>query len=246
MLLIPAIDLKEGQCVRLRQGRMNDDTVFSDDPVAVAGRWLDAGARRLHMVDLDGAFAGEPKNAEVVRAVRDKYPDLPLQIGGGIRNVDIAKAYIDAGVSYVIIGTQAVKQPQFVDELCKLFPGKVIVGLDARDGMVAIEGWAEGSGVDAKELAKKFEGSGVSAIIYTDIARDGMMQGVNVEVTLALADAITIPVIASGGVSNYDDIDKLNEVAEGGISGVIIGRALYEGTIDLSVAQQRLDKLMGV
>lgn len=245
MLLIPAIDLKNGQCVRLRQGRMEDDTVFSDDPVAVAGRWLEAGARRLHMVDLDGAFAGEPKNAEVVRAVREAYPDLPLQIGGGIRNQAIAEAYVDAGVSYVIIGTQAVREPQFVNELCKAFPGKVIVGLDARDGIVAIEGWAEGSGVDATELAKKFEGAGVSAIVYTDIARDGMMQGVNVEQTRALADAISIPVIASGGVSTFEDIEKLCAVAGSGISGAIIGRALYEGTIDLGTAQAQADVLTG-
>ena len=245
MLLIPAIDLKNGQCVRLRQGRMEDDTVFSDDPVAVAGRWLEAGARRLHMVDLDGAFAGEPKNAEVVRAVREAYPDLPLQIGGGIRNQAIAEAYVDAGVSYVIIGTQAVREPQFVNELCKAFPGKVIVGLDARDGIVAIEGWAEGSGVDATELAKKFEGAGESAIVYTDIARDGMMQGVNVEQTRALADAISIPVIASGGVSTFEDIEKLCAVAGSGISGAIIGRALYEGTIDLGTAQAQADVLTG-
>lgn len=246
MLLIPAIDLKLGQCVRLRQGRMDDDTVFSDDPVAIAGQWVDAGARRLHMVDLDGAFAGEPKNAEVVKAVRKAYPDLPVQIGGGIRNADIAAAYVEAGVSYVIIGTQAVKDPQFVNELCKTYEGHVIVGLDARDGMVATEGWAEGSGVDATELAKMFEGAGVSAIVYTDIARDGMMQGVNVEQTRALADAISIPVIASGGVSTFDDIEKLCKVADSGISGAIIGRALYEGTIDLASAQNAADKLVGV
>ena len=243
MLLIPAIDLKEGQCVRLRQGRMDDNTVFSDDPVSVAGRWLDAGAKRLHMVDLDGAFAGEPKNAEVVRAVRKAYPDLPIQIGGGNRNMQIAEAYVSAGISYVIIGTQAVKEPEFVNQLCSEFPGKVIVGLDARDGMVATEGWAEGSGVDATELAKKFEGAGVSAIVYTDIARDGMMQGVNVEATRALAEAITIPVIASGGVSEYSDIQRLCEVADSGIEGVIIGRAIYEGTIDLAIAQGLVDEL---
>ena len=243
MLLIPAIDLKQGQCVRLRQGRMEDDTVFSDDPVEVAGRWVDAGARRLHMVDLDGAFAGEPKNASVVRAVRQAYPDLPVQIGGGIRNEEIANAYVEAGVSYLIIGTQAVKQPEFVSRLCQLHPGKVIVGLDARDGIVATEGWAEGSGIEAEVLAKKFEGAGVSAIVYTDIARDGMMQGVNVEATVKLAEAIDIPVIASGGVSQYDDIQKLCEVSEAGIEGAIIGRAIYEGTIDLTIAQKLVDEL---
>lgn len=243
MLLIPAIDLKQGQCVRLRQGRMEDDTVFSDDPVAVAGQWVAGGARRLHMVDLDGAFAGEPKNAEVVRAVRGAYPDLPIQIGGGIRNMQIASAYVDAGVSYLIIGTQAVKQPDFVTELCESFPGQVIVGLDARDGVVATEGWAEGSGVDAVELAQRFEGVGVSAIVYTDIARDGMMQGVNVDATVKLAQAVNIPIIASGGVSHYEDIQKLCEVSDAGIEGAIIGRALYEGTIDLEIAQKLVDEL---
>ena len=245
MLLIPAIDLKDGKCVRLRQGRMDDDTVFSDDPVSMAGRWVDEGARRLHLVDLDGAFAGKPKNADIVRGVRERYPDLPLQIGGGIRNTQIAESYIEAGVSFVIIGTQAVREPAFVSELCREFPGKVIVGLDARDGNVAVEGWAEGSGVDATELARQFEGAGVSAIVYTDIARDGMMQGVNVEATRALAEAISIPVIASGGVTNLDDIERLCEVADVGISGAIIGRALYEGTIDLADAKQLVGDMLG-
>ncbi len=245
MIIIPAIDLKEGQCVRLRQGRMEEDTVFSDDPVSVAGRWFDAGAKRLHMVDLDGAFAGEPRNADVVRAVRSAYPELSLQIGGGIRNTQIAGAYIDAGVSYVIIGTQAVKQPEFVTALCREYPGKVIVGLDAREGLVATDGWAEGSGLDATELAKEFEGAGVSAIVYTDIARDGMMKGANVDATFALAKAIAIPVIASGGVSQYSDIQQLCEVAEAGIEGAIIGRAIYEGTIDLRIAQNLVDELRG-
>ncbi|MCB1756226.1 MAG: 1-(5-phosphoribosyl)-5-[(5-phosphoribosylamino)methylideneamino] imidazole-4-carboxamide isomerase, partial [Gammaproteobacteria bacterium] len=194
---------------------------------------------------LDGAFAGEPRNAEVVRAVRRAYPELPVQIGGGIRNQDIAGAYIEAGVSYVIIGTQAVKQPEFVVELCKRFPGQVIVGLDARDGMVATEGWAEGSDAEATELARRFEGAGVSAIVYTDIARDGMMKGVNVEATAALAKAIDIPVIASGGVSTFADIEKLCAVADSGIQGAIIGRALYEGTIDLAQAQHAADALSG-
>lgn len=224
---------------------MEDDTVFSNDPVAVAGRWLEAGARRLHMVDLDGAFAGEPRNAEVVRAVKKAYPDLPVQIGGGIRNEEIASAYIDAGVSYVIIGTQAVREPQFVTQLCKTCPGKVIVGLDARDGMVAVEGWAEGSDVEATGLAQQFEGAGVAAIVYTDIARDGMMQGVNVEATKALAEAVSIPVIASGGVTTMADIEQLCAVADSGISGAIIGRALYEGTIELESAQKIADDLAG-
>ncbi|HBR97393.1 MAG TPA: 1-(5-phosphoribosyl)-5-((5-phosphoribosylamino)methylideneamino)imidazole-4-carboxamide isomerase [Gammaproteobacteria bacterium] len=243
MLLIPAIDLKEGKCVRLRQGRMDDDTVFSDDPVSVAQQWRDAGARRLHMVDLDGAFAGRPINADVVRAVRETCPDLPVQIGGGIRNAEIANAYIEAGVSFLIIGTQAVREPEFVTQLCQDYPGQVIVGLDARDGVVAVEGWAEGSGEEAIALAQRFEGVGVSAIVYTDIARDGMMQGVNLEATQALAEAINIPVIASGGVSTMDDIERLCGVTSSGISGAIIGRALYEGTIDLSAAQQQADAL---
>lgn len=245
MLLIPAIDIKEGKCVRLRQGRMDDDTVFSDDPVAMAGRWVDEGARRLHLVDLDGAFAGEPKNADIVRGIRETYPRLPLQIGGGIRNAEIAAAYIEAGVSFVIIGTQAVRDPAFVGALCKQFPGQVIVGLDARDGQVAVEGWAEQSGFDATELAKQFEGSGVSAIVYTDIDRDGMLQGVNAVATERLARAISIPVIASGGVTNLDDIERLCTVADAGISGVIIGRALYEASIDLADAMQLVGDMLG-
>ena len=245
MLLIPAIDIKQGKCVRLRQGRMDDDTVFSDDPVAVAGRWVDEGARRLHLVDLDGAFAGEPKNADIVRSIRETYPRLPLQIGGGIRNAEIAATYIEAGVSFVIIGTQAVRDPAFVGALCKQFPGQVIVGLDARDGQVAVEGWAEQSGFDATELAKQFEGSGVSAIVYTDIDRDGMLQGVNAVATERLARAISIPVIASGGVTNLDDIERLCTVADAGISGVIIGRALYEASIDLADATQLVGDMLG-
>ncbi|MEM7293064.1 MAG: 1-(5-phosphoribosyl)-5-[(5-phosphoribosylamino)methylideneamino] imidazole-4-carboxamide isomerase, partial [Pseudomonadota bacterium] len=213
--------------------------------VAVAGRWVNEGARRLHLVDLDGAFAGEPQNAQIVRAIREHYPTLPLQIGGGIRNREIAASYIDAGVSFVIIGTQAVREPAFVTALCREFPGQVIVGLDARDGQVAVEGWAEGSGVDATELALQFEGDGVAAIVYTDIARDGMMQGVNVEATAALASAVNIPVIASGGVTDLDDIEHLCEAADAGISGSIIGRALYEGTIDLADAKQLVGDMLG-
>ena len=243
MLLIPAIDLKDGQCVRLRQGRMDDDTVFSNDPVAVAGRWVAEGAKRLHLVDLDGAFAGKPKNAGVVKNIRAAYPDLPIQVGGGIRTLAIAQAYIDAGVSFIIIGTQAVREPEFVAELCRQFPGKIIVGLDAKNGKVAIEGWAEASDLDAVELARTFEGQGVSAIVYTDISRDGMMQGVNVEATAALASAISIPVIASGGVTDIRDIERLCSVTDSGVSGTIIGRALYEETISLVEAQQLVEKL---
>lgn len=245
MLVIPAIDLKEGQCVRLKQGRMDDDTVFSSKPVEVAGQWREQGARRLHLVDLDGAFAGKPVNADVINTICSTYPDLPVQIGGGIRTLETASAYIEAGVSWVIIGTQAVKEPAFVAELCQAHPGKVIVGLDAKDGFVATEGWAEVSKTSAIELAKQFEDTGVSAIVYTDISRDGMMQGVNVEQTSALAQAINIPVIASGGVTNQDDIDALVKHASTGISGAIVGRAIYEGTLDLASAQRLADEAIG-
>ncbi len=240
--LIPAIDLKEGQCVRLRQGRMDDASVFSEDVIATAQRWVDAGATRLHMVDLDGAFAGEPMNARAVEAVCKAFPALPVQIGGGIRTDSIAEQYIDAGVSFIIIGTQAVTEPEFVKRLCSRFPGQVMVGLDARDGQVAVNGWAEASGIDATALASSFEGAGVSGIVYTDISRDGMMQGFNSEATVALAQSITIPVYASGGVSSYADIDRLAAIASTGVAGAIVGRALYEGAIDLADAQQRIDK----
>ncbi|MFT6289108.1 MAG: phosphoribosylformimino-5-aminoimidazole carboxamide ribotide isomerase [Alcanivorax sp.] len=242
MLIIPAIDLKDGQCVRLRQGLMDDSTVFSDDPVAVAKRWVDAGCRRLHLVDLNGAFAGEPVNGDVVTAISRAYPDLPVQIGGGIRSLEIIEHYVRAGVAFVILGTKAVKDPAFVAEACKAFPGKVIVGLDAKDGRVATDGWAEVSDVMAADLAKKFETYGVSAIVYTDIARDGMMQGVNVEATVAMAQASSIPVIASGGIANLDDIRALNAVASQGITGAITGRAIYEGTLDVAEAQQLCDE----
>jgi phosphoribosylformimino-5-aminoimidazole carboxamide ribotide isomerase len=242
MLIIPAIDLKDGQCVRLRQGLMDDSTVFSDYPVAMAARWVDAGCRRLHLVDLNGAFAGEPVNGEVVTAIAAAYPDLPIQIGGGIRNLETIEHYVRAGVGYVIIGTKAVKEPEFVAEACAAFPNKVIVGLDARDGLVATDGWAEVSDVQAADLAKRFESDGVSAIVYTDIARDGMMQGVNVEATVAMAEASSIPVIASGGITNIDDIRALNAVAHRGICGAITGRAIYEGTLDVAEAQRLCDE----
>jgi phosphoribosylformimino-5-aminoimidazole carboxamide ribotide isomerase len=238
VLIIPAIDLKDGQCVRLKQGRMADSTVFGSDPVAMAKRWVDAGARRLHLVDLNGAFAGEPVNGEAVKAIARANPALPIQIGGGIRNADIIEAYLSAGVSYVIIGTKAVKEPQFVTDMCKQFPGKIIVGIDAQDGMVATDGWAEVSTVTAADLARQFASDGVSSIVYTDIARDGMMQGVNVEATVALAEACGIPVIASGGVTNMDDIRALKAVSARGILGAITGRAIYEGSLDLNQAQQ--------
>lgn len=241
MLMIPAIDLKDGKCVRLRQGRMDDDTVFSDDPVAVAGRWVEAGARRLHIVDLNGAIEGKPKNASVIHEIADAYPDLPIQVGGGIRDEDTIQAYLEAGVSYVIIGTSAVNEPHFVGDACSAFPGHIIVGLDAKNGKVAIDGWSKLSHHDVIDIAQHFERDGVEAIIYTDISRDGMMKGVNVESTVALAQAITIPVIASGGVSTMDDIRALGAVSEEGIMGAIIGRALYEDALDFAECQQLAD-----
>jgi len=243
MILIPAIDLKDGQCVRLRQGRMEDDTVFSDNPVAMARRWYDAGARRLHLVDLNGAFEGKPVNGEIIQEITRTYPDLPVEIGGGIRSIDTVAAYLDAGVAYVIIGTKAVEDPDFVTELCKQFPGNIIVGLDAMNGKVAIKGWAEVSDVDLFELSKRFEGDGVDAIIYTDISRDGMMQGANVENTAKLAQAIDIPVIASGGIHSLDDVQAICKVAHHGISGAITGRAIYEGTLDFAQGQKLADEL---
>jgi phosphoribosylformimino-5-aminoimidazole carboxamide ribotide isomerase len=237
VLIIPAIDLKDGECVRLKQGRMEDTTVFGSDPVAMAKRWVDAGARRLHLVDLNGAFAGEPVNGDAVKAIAKAYPALPIQIGGGIRHAGIIEAYLSVGVDFVIIGTKAVKEPAFVTDMCKQFPGHIIVGIDAQDGWVATDGWADVSDIQASDLACRFAGDGVSAIVYTDIARDGMMQGVNVEATVALAEACGIPVIASGGVTTLDDIRALKAVAHRGLSGAITGRAIYEGTLDLAQAQ---------
>jgi len=242
VILIPAIDLKQGQCVRLRQGRMDETTVFSDDPVAMAGKWVEQGCQRLHMVDLDGAFEGNPVNADVIEEISSAFPDLPIQIGGGIRTVETVEAYLEAGVSYVIIGTQAVRKPEFVTELCAEFPGNVIIGIDAKDGMVAVQGWAEDSDHTAEHVAQRFEDQGVSAIVYTDISRDGMMQGVNLEATRLLAESISIPVIASGGVTDMKDIINLNSVKGAGIEGVIIGRALYERTISLPDAQTYIDE----
>jgi phosphoribosylformimino-5-aminoimidazole carboxamide ribotide isomerase len=238
MLLIPAIDLKEGKCVRLRQGRMEDDTVFSDDPVAVARKWVEAGARRIHLVDLDGAFAGQPRNADVIHAIVEAFPDVPVQIGGGIRDEDTIQGYLNAGVQYVIIGTKAVSEPHFIRDVALEFPGHIIVGLDAKDGKVAIDGWSKLSRHDIVDLAQKFENYGVEAIIYTDISRDGMMTGVNVEATAKLARSIRIPVIASGGITNMDDIRALGAAAEDGIMGAITGRAIYEGTLDFAEAEK--------
>jgi phosphoribosylformimino-5-aminoimidazole carboxamide ribotide isomerase len=237
MLLIPAIDLKDGKCVRLRQGRMDEDTVFSDDPVAIAGQWVSAGAERLHLVDLDGAFAGVPRNGEVIHAIREAYPEVRIQVGGGIRDEETIQAYLNAGVDYVIIGTKAVSAPHFVREVAAEFPGHIIVGLDAKDGKVAIDGWSKLSHHDVIDLAQKFEEDGVEAIIYTDINRDGMMGGVNVEATARLARSIRIPVIASGGIHTIADIHALGQVVGDGVMGAITGRAIYEGTLNFAEAR---------
>lgn len=241
MLLIPAIDLKDGKCVRLRQGRMEDSTIFSDDPVAMAARWVEAGAQRLHIVDLNGAFAGSPVNAEVIGEIASAFPALPIQVGGGIRDEATVETYLDVGVRFVIIGTKAVQEPHFVSDLCLEYPGHIIVGLDAKEGRVATNGWSKLSKHDVLDLAQIFERDGVEAIVYTDIGRDGMMQGVNVEATLRLAQAISIPVIASGGISTLDDVRSLCTVQNEGIMGAIIGRALYDGAIDLKEAQRLVD-----
>src|SRR3954468_21842564 len=244
VLIIPAIDLKDGRCVRLRQGDMSTATVFSDDPVAMAKHWGAQGAKRLHIVDLNGAIAGRPKNEKVIRdmiaAVGDK---VAIQLGGGIRDLDAIESYIDAGVTYIIVGTAAVKNPGFLSDACYAFPGHVIAGLDAKEGKVAVEGWSKMTGHDVVDLAKKFEEYGVEAIVYTDIGRDGMLTGVNVDATLKLARELRVPVIASGGLTSLDDIKSLCEVEPEGITGVITGRAIYQGTLDFKKAQAAIDKL---
>ncbi|MCU7880371.1 MAG: 1-(5-phosphoribosyl)-5-[(5-phosphoribosylamino)methylideneamino]imidazole-4-carboxamide isomerase [Candidatus Thiodiazotropha sp. (ex Lucinoma aequizonata)] len=245
MLLIPAIDLKDGQCVRLRQGRMDDNTVFSDKPLEMAARWVDAGGRRLHLVDLNGAFTGEPVNSEAIRTIASAYPEMPIQVGGGIRGEAIIEAYLAAGVSYCIIGTQAVKEPAFVARACKAFSGHVIVGLDAKEGKVAINGWAEVTVQEVTEFARRFQDDGVSAIVYTDIGRDGMLSGPNIETTTALANAISIPLIASGGITDITDIESLCKADTDNIMGAITGRAIYEGTLDFTAGQQLADELVG-
>jgi phosphoribosylformimino-5-aminoimidazole carboxamide ribotide isomerase len=246
MLLIPAIDLKEGRCVRLRQGDMNDATVFSEDPAAMARKWVDLGARRLHLVDLNGAFAGKPRNEAAIKAILNEVgSEVPIQIGGGIRDLDTIERYLDAGIAYVIIGTAAVKNPGLLHDACGAFPGQIIVGLDARDGKVATDGWSKLTGHDVLDLGRKFEGYGVEAIIYTDIGRDGMLGGVNIEATVRLARGLTVPVIASGGVSALEDIDRLCDVEGEGIEAAIVGRAIYDGTLDFSAAQARADELGG-
>ena len=241
MLVIPAIDLKDGKCVRLKQGEMDDATEY-DAPTEAAARWVDQGAQRLHLVDLNGAFAGKPVNASVVKEITSTYPNLDVQVGGGIRDEDTVQSYLNAGVRYVIIGTKAITAPHFVEDLCAEFPGHIIVGLDAKDGKVATDGWSKLSNHDVIDMAQRFEEMGVEAIIYTDISRDGMMNGVNIEATVKLAQAIRIPVIASGGITNMDDIKALCEVQDEGIMGAITGRAIYEGSLNFAEAQKYSSK----
>ena len=247
MLIIPAIDLKDGRCVRLQQGRMESATVFAEDPVAMAQHWAAQGAKRLHVIDLNGAIAGRPKNEKVIRdMIQALEGKLPIELGGGIRDLDTIESYIDAGVTYVVIGTAAVKNPGFLSDACYAFPGRIIAGLDAKDGKVAVEGWSKMTGHDVVDLAKKFEEYGVEALIYTDIGRDGMMGGVNIEATLKLAQSIKTPIIASGGLNSIKDVQAICELlVPEGIIGTIAGRALYEGKLDLKKAQAAADKALG-
>ena len=237
MLLIPAIDLKDGHCVRLEQGDMSVSTSFGDDPAAMARRWVEAGARRLHLVDLNGAFAGKPVNEVAVKAIiKEVNGRIPIQLGGGIRDLDTIERYLDDGLSYIIIGTAAVKSPGFLKDACTAFGGHIIVGLDAKDGKVATDGWSKLTGHEVIDLARKFQDYGVEAVIYTDIGRDGMMTGVNIEATVRLAQALTVPVIASGGLNSLDDVRRLCAVESEGITGCIAGRAIYEGKLDFAAA----------
>ncbi len=246
MLLIPAIDLKDGQCVRLKQGDMDQTTVFGEDPAAMARNWVNKGARRVHLVDLNGAFAGKPKNEAAIRAIlKEVGSEVDVQLGGGIRDLDTIERYLDAGLRYVIIGTAAVKNPGFLQDACTAFGGHIIVGLDAKDGKVATDGWSKLTGHEVVDLGKKFEDYGVESIIYTDIGRDGMLSGINIEATVKLAQALSIPVIASGGLSNIEDIRQLCAVEDEGVEGVICGRSIYSGDLDFEAAQRLADELNG-
>ena len=246
MLIIPAIDLKDGKCVRLKQGVMEDATIFSEDPGAMAAQWVKQGARRLHVVDLNGAAAGKPKNEAAIKAILAAVGDrIPVQLGGGIRDLDTIERYIDSGISFVIIGTAAVKTPGFLHDACTAFTGHVMVALDAKNGKVAVDGWSKMTGHDVIDLAKKFEDYGSEAIIYTDIGRDGMLTGVNIKATVELARQLTAPIIASGGITNLNDVKALCKVEADGIIGAIAGRALYEGKLDLKAAQAAADKALG-
>jgi len=244
MLIIPAIDLKDGQCVRLKQGLMDEATVFNLDPAAQARAWVEQGARRLHLVDLNGAFAGKPKNESAIKAILDEVgSEIPVQLGGGIRDLDTIERCLDDGLSYVIIGTAAVKNPGFLHDACGAFPGHIIVGLDAKDGKVAVDGWSKMTGHDVVDLGKKYEDYGVEAIIYTDIGRDGMLSGINIDATVKLAQALRIPVIASGGLSSLDDVKALCAVEDEGVIGTIAGRAVYDGSLDFAAAQKLADEI---
>jgi phosphoribosylformimino-5-aminoimidazole carboxamide ribotide isomerase len=245
VLLIPAIDIKDGKCVRLRQGRMEEATVYSQNPLEIANRWVNEGAKRLHIVDLDGAVSGKPVNADIIHNISENHPDITIQVGGGIRHEDSIQTYLDAGVNFTIIGTRAVTTPHFVSDVCLEFPGHIIVGLDARDGKLATEGWSKLSNHDVIDIAQRFEEDGVASIIFTDIGRDGMMSAVNIQATLDLCRQITIPVIASGGIRGMDDIKALCEIAEEGIEGAISGRAIYEGTLDHAAAQKFVNEKFG-
>jgi phosphoribosylformimino-5-aminoimidazole carboxamide ribotide isomerase len=246
MLLIPAIDLKDGHCVRLKQGDMDQSTTFGEDPAVMARNWVNKGARRLHLVDLNGAFAGQPKNEAAIRKIlKEVGSEVDVQLGGGIRDLDTIERYLDAGLRYVIIGTAAVRNPGFLQDACTAFGGHIIVGLDARDGKVATDGWSKLTRHEVVDLGKKFEDFGVESIIYTDIGRDGMLTGINIEATVKLAQALSIPVIASGGLSNMADIEALCAVESDGVEGVICGRAIYSGDLDFEAAQQRADELNG-
>jgi len=244
MLIIPAIDIKDGKCVRLKQGDMNKETVFSEHPAAMASHWQEKGAQRLHLVDLNGATAGKPKNEPVIRDIIEALgPDVPIQLGGGIRDLETIERYLDAGITWVVIGTAAVKNPGFLHEACDAFPGHIIVGLDAKEGKVATDGWSKITRHDVVDLAKRFQDYGVEAIIYTDIGRDGMMTGVNIDATVNLARVLTVPVIASGGINGLDDVRKLCEVQSEGIIGAVTGRAIYEGALDFAAAQALAEEL---
>ena len=246
MLLIPAIDLKDGHCVRLKPGDMDQSTTFGEDPAAMALNWVAQGARRLHLVDLNGAFAGKPQNYAAIRSILKAVgADIPVQLAGGIRDLDTIEKYIDGGLRYVIIGTAAVKNPGFLKDACSAFGGHIIVGLDAKDGKVATDGWSKLTGHEVVDLAKKFEDWGVESIIYTDIGRDGMLSGINIDATVKLAQALTIPVIASGGLGSMMDIEQLCAVESEGVEGVICGRAIYSGDLDFAAAQARADELNG-
>ena len=235
MLIIPAVDIKNGKCVRLLQGRMEDETVYSDDPGAMASKWARRGARLVHVIDLDGAFAKSPQNMKSIRKILQAV-NVPIQLGGGIRNEETVHQYLEMGVKRVIIGTEAIKKPAFVKKVCNTYPQQIVVGIDARNGKVAIDGWTQTTRVDAIDLAREFEDCGVAAINFTDIQRDGMQTGPNLEATRRLAEAVSIPVVASGGVSSIQDVKNLLPLQDAGVVGVIIGKALYTGALDLKAA----------